>query len=135
MAGIMKVTLATEKNGSDSLRINKSDRNIKAHVSLLNFRDKETRQYIQLCDSLDITGYGETPEKAREMVLFSISNYFDYLIDLPAKQIEVELRNLGWKHSLLHTKQYSKVFVDISGELQNFNAVDDKVEREILETA
>ncbi|MBK7306852.1 MAG: hypothetical protein IPI88_07260 [Chitinophagaceae bacterium] len=79
--------------------------------------------------SLDITGYGETRERAIEMLKFSILDYFESLIKLPSKQIEAELHKFGWKQNKLRHKQYSKAYVDINGELQNFNAVDNKVER------
>ncbi len=121
--------------GKDILRVNKAAGKIHAVFHLYRFKDKDTNQIIVYCPSIDFTGYGENSDKATEMLKFSILDYFEYLIELPTKQIEEELRKLGWKHDKLLNKQYSKAYVDINGELQNFNAVDNKVERLTLATA
>ena len=130
--------LSVEKNAkgkADSLRINRSAGKIHGFMNVFKFQDKDTKQMIAYCPCFDITGYGETENKAVEMLKFSISEYFNSLIKLSQKQMESELTLLGWKHKKLQNKEYSKAYVDIDGQLQNLNAVDNKVERLTLETA
>ncbi|HEY5464929.1 MAG TPA: hypothetical protein VIJ95_16825 [Hanamia sp.] len=124
-----------EHAGNDFLRVTKSAKKINGLLNVLRFKDKDTQQIIAYCPALDITGYGENENKASEMLKFSIQDFFDYLIDLSSKQIEVELRAIGWNHDKLHNKEYSKAYIDINGELKNFNAVDNKVEILTLEAA
>jgi hypothetical protein len=122
-------------SGIESLRVHKSAKKIVGFVNIFRFRDKDTNQFLSFCPSLELTGYGETEHKALEMLKFSISDYFDYLIELSPKEIEKELRLHGFTHDKIKNKEYSKVFVEINGDLKNFNAVDDKVERLTLEAA
>ena len=120
----------------DSLRISRSGGRIHSFITVFKFTDKDTNQIISYCPAFDISGYGENEDKALEMLKFSISEYFNYLIStLSNKQMEAELRQLGWKQSTFRHKNYSKAYVDINGELQNLNAVDNKVEIMTLQTA
>ncbi|MCX6187078.1 MAG: hypothetical protein NTU43_08795 [Bacteroidetes bacterium] len=121
-----------EEKKDEFIRINRTKKKINGFVECLNYRDKDTRQIIIYLPSFQLTGYGETKEKAFEMLKFSLDDYFSYLIDLPTKKLEAELVNLGWIHNLNKNKEYSKVFVDVKGELKNYNAVGDAVEVEIL---
>ncbi len=50
---------------------------------------------------------------------------------LSKKQIEVELRKLGFKQERLQYKNYSKLYVDENGALQNFE--EDTLEENIHE--
>jgi hypothetical protein len=134
--GNLSITNAiSDSTGKEAIRVNKAAGKIDGHLSLMRFKDKDTNQIIIFCPSLDITGYGDTSKKAGEMLTFSIREYLDHLIKLPSKQIEAELNKFGWKKNRLSHKQYSKAYVDINGELQNFNAVDNKVERLTLHAA
>jgi len=118
-----------DENFIDSLRIDPNKRNIKAYIGILKFVDKDTLQWVYYMPALDITGYGKTEEKASEMLKFSIGELFNHLLSLSSKRLQVELSNLGWKRNYFRNKEYSKSYVDIDGELQNFNAIDNKVER------
>lgn len=124
-----------DKSENDYIRINRSQGRIVGNVTLVGFIDKDTRQQIMYCPSLDATGYGETEEKAMEMIKFSISEYFSFLIQLSTKNMEAELRNAGFTQLKNKTKEYSKAFVDIDGQLQDLNAVDNKLKRFTLEAA
>ena len=135
MSNLNLTSAPAPPEGKESIRVNKAAGRINGYISVLKFVDKDTKQFMIFCPSLDITGYGATGKKAIEMLKFSILEYFEYLIKLPSKQIESELNKLGWKQNRLRHKQYSKAYVDINGELQNFNAVDNKVERLTLHAA
>jgi hypothetical protein len=75
-----------------------------------------------------LTGYGSNDEKSFKMLKFSITDFFDHLMTLPPQKREQELNQLGWKQNSLKNKEFSKLYVDINGELKNFNAVADEVE-------
>lgn len=123
------------KPENESLRINRAQRRIDANLSLMGFVDKDTNQQIFYCPALDVTGYGENESKAIEMIKFSIAEYFKFLLSLSVKKMEDQVRLRGFAHVKNKTKEFSKSFVDIDGELQNFNAVDDTVKRFTLEAA
>lgn len=123
------------KPHNDSLRISRAQKRIVGHVTLVGFIDKDTEQQIIYCPSLDATGYGETEAKAMEMIKFSISEYFKFLVGLSTKKMEEELRSIGFAHVNNKTKEFSKASVDIAGQLQNLNAVDNKIKRFTLEAA
>ena len=71
-------------------------------------------------------------KKAEEMLKFSLDDFNNFLIKLSPKKISDELGKLGWKHSVIKNKEYSKAYVDMSGNLKNFNAVGDKVEEKLV---
>ena len=125
------------KDSPDTFRIKrtKEGAHFNGYMNVFKFQDKDTNQYISYCPSFDLSGYRETPEKAVEMLEFSVRDFFKSLFTVSAKQLQTELNELGWKQNKLSHKQYSRPFADINGELQNFNALDDKVERMVLHAA
>lgn len=135
MGQLELIPVKTNEPREEKLQVNKPAGKIHGGMAIIRFQDKDTKQFISFCPSLDISGYGLTKEKAFEMLRFSISEYFGYIIKLPLNEIEEELNKLGWKRNRLFRKQYSKSFVDINGELQNFNAIEGTVERFRLEAA
>lgn len=126
---------AAPKADTLSIKRSRGEGHFKGYMNVLKFQDKDTNQFISYCSCFDLSGYGETQENAIEMLKFSVHEYFKYLISLTPKQMEAELTSLGWKQNKIWHKQYSKAFADINGELQNFNALDNKVERMALHAA
>ncbi len=120
---------------NDSLHININSQRINFNLNTFKYRDKDTRQIVFYIPSLELTSYGATEEKATEMIKFSIDDYFTFLLTLPTKKLQKELSSLNWNQSILKNKEYSKAYVDVSGQLKNFNAVGDKVERLTLVAA
>ena len=114
------------------LRVDHRHGSIEAQVRIIIFKDKDTNQYVISVPSLNITGYGSTKKRAMEMLKFSFDDFNMNLIRMPIGNISALLRKLGWKRSQLHNKNFSKSYIDINGELKNFNVVDNKVESEIL---
>lgn len=119
----------------DCLRINRSTGNISGLMSVFKFQDRDTKQIICFCPSFDISGYGENETKAFETLKFSVKEYFEHLLKLSPKPMSSELAGMGWKQSKFRHKEFSNSFVDVNGDLHNFNAVDNKVERMTLEAA
>jgi len=120
---------------SEQLKINFHKRTATANINALSFIDKDTKQHIFYFPAFEITGYGETHAKALEMAKFCINDFIAGLLGLPESKAKQELSILGWKRSNLFHKEYSKAFVDGNGELKNFNAENDKVERVTLSMA
>lgn len=119
----------------ETLRINRSAKNIKGRLAAFSWIDADTNQHVVYIPSLEITGYGENRNKAVEMLDFSVKEYLTSLIRLPKGQLEEELFKLNFKKNKFFNKEFSKAYVDLAGELQNFNAVDNKVEKLTLESA
>jgi len=116
----------------DLIRINKN--RITAELSMLKFIDKDTKQYVFVLPAFDISGYGETEEKALEMLKFVLNEVNNQIITSSQKDRTTFFEGLGWKHAIFKNKEFSKAYIDIDGNLQNFNAVDNKIERLTLET-
>lgn len=125
--GELKFKHIKGKNHIEELHINKVKENIKACLRVIKYIDKETKHHVSYIPSLEISGYGNTRKEATEMLHFSLDEYFAFLISCPETKMQKELRELGW----LKNKDYSKAYVDISGNLKDF-AVMDTVEEEML---
>lgn len=117
----------------DHVHINRKEKGakIKASISVYKYQDKETNQFIVYIPSLEISGYGETDQKATEMAQNSVKEYLLSLAFMLPKKAESELASLGWKHNRIRNKDYSKSYVDLSGELKDF-AVNEIVEQQEL---
>ncbi len=124
---IVKVTKQEEY-----LRVDHRHGSIEAQIRIIIFKDKDTKQYVVLAPSLDVTGYGSTKKKAMEMLKFSLDDFNMSLIGMPIGNISAFLKKLGWKRGQLKNKNFSKSYIDINGELKGFNIEDNKVESEIL---
>ncbi len=127
----------TEAIGKEELSVNVGGRRkqIKATVNVFRFIDKDTKQYVLYIPSFEMSGYGETPKKAEEMIEFVIKDWLTYLKDLPVEKIQKELSNLGWKKSGLFNEQYSHTYVDDEGKVKEMNADNDTIERLSLTAA
>lgn len=119
----------------DHVKVNRSKRRITGVMNVLRFQDKDTNQYLAYCPSFDISSYGETKDKATEMLKASIDSFFSHLLSLSVKKMDEELRELGFLHVKDKTKEFSKAYVDINGEMQELNALNDEIEHLQLEAA
>jgi len=115
--------------GSDTLRINTTTGIVHAHLYVIRFQDADTLQYVAYIPTLDISGYGENLKDATTMLQFSLEQFFVTLTALKPAQQKIELSKLGWKQNNFRTKEYSRMQVDVNGELKNFNVVTDSVEK------
>ena len=113
----------------DILRIHHHKGHVNGRVSIFKFIDKDTKQFVLFVPSLNISSYGENHDKAFEMMKYSITGLFEYFVNLSHKDLEKELRKMGWKKAILKSKEFSKMAVNIDGNLENLNAFEDKVER------
>ena len=126
MITLKNITSSKQNNEQNTIRI--GSESISGTMTVFRFRDKDTRQIIHYAPSLELTSYGNDEAKSIEMLKFSISDFFDYLMSMAPKKREKELTDLGWKQNTLKNKEFSKSYVDINGELKSLNAVADEVE-------
>jgi hypothetical protein len=113
----------------DYLRIHHNRGKVNGKLSIFKFTDKDTKQLVLFAPSLNISSYGETQDKAYEMIKSSIIDLFDHFVTLSKKELEKQLRELGWEKARLKNKEFSQMAVAIDGALENLNAFEDKVER------
>ena len=100
MAVISHMNIIQKTIETEQLHVKLSKRNIKGaikgNIGAFKFIDKDTKQYVMYIPSLEISGYGDTEDKAREMLKFSLDDFSKYLVSLPFEQINEELVKLGW---------------------------------------
>ena len=125
---------SSDNINGDFIRINGNKGKIDGHMWAFKYIDKDTKQAIIYVPSFEISGYGETFDKAENILKFNLDQLFDYLSELSMQEIDTELSKLGWSKGVF-SKQYSRVFIDINGELKNLNAEDNKVEIATLTAA
>ncbi|MFZ6023794.1 MAG: hypothetical protein ACOYVG_04980 [Bacteroidota bacterium] len=118
----------------ESLKVNARKGRVVLEVNGFNFIDKDTKQFVIYIPSLNISGYGETKEKADEMIKESFDFFCSHLISLDPSKMNALLATLGW-HKKFFAKQFSKLYVDEMGELKNFNAENNHIERFALTAA
>jgi hypothetical protein len=123
----------TQPSKFDTLHISKTknSKTISANLSAFKYQDKSTGQFVIYVPSVEASSYGETRDKAEEMIKESLKDFCTYLAGLSKKEVEYELIKLGWKNNKIRKKDFSKSYVDVSGDLKDF-AVDQKVEHETL---
>lgn len=127
----LKIEKSRSRTSEETLRILRSKGRAHGKVNIISYRDKDTRQIIMYIPSFDITGYGNTPEKAQEMVKFSFNEYLDMLLHLQSGHMEKVLKKLGWQKKV-DTIEFSKAYIDSEGKLKNLNAVADEIEESVL---
>lgn len=128
MGSFSELRVLDAKLSKETLHIDKKKEQIKVALTAFRYIDKDTRQFVIYMPALEISAYGADPKKAEEMLKFSLDEYFKFLINLKPVKLEQELSALGWKKGLFK-KNYSKIYIDSDGELKNFNAANNKVER------
>lgn len=104
------------------LHINRNTQKISWNAKGIKLKDKDTRQIVIYIPSFEITGYGSTEKKALEMLKSATEGFFKHLMHLSVKEMNAEIVKLGWKQNRLKKKDYSNAYVDIDGDLKDFNA-------------
>lgn len=133
----MKISSFVEREvtgAPESLHINLNKGHILGTFRAYKFIDKDTNQHVVYMPSFDISGYGETAEKASEMFRFLLDEFGVYLLSLTMKKVHQELAKFGWRQGMF-SKDFSKAYVDSSGILQNLNAREDSIEALTLTAA
>ncbi|MEO5997649.1 MAG: hypothetical protein ABIN89_12995 [Chitinophagaceae bacterium] len=66
----------------DTLRIDSKKGKVEGQFDTIKYVDKETMQIVVYIPSVEVSGYGETYEKAAEMLKFNLNEFFEYLTNL-----------------------------------------------------
>ena len=123
------------KPEKEFLKISFSHRKVDAGMHVISFIDKDTKHHVFYAPSIEVSAYGETSEEAAEMMSQAIKDCFKHLLSLGQEGVNKELEKLGWDHDTLFEKEYSKVYVNFKGELQEFNAEEHSIKHHMLTTA
>jgi hypothetical protein len=115
------------KSTKEIVRFNKNS----IHIKVMAFTGKEGDFYVTISPTLNVSGYGKTKDESKDSFHENMKLFCSDIRALPKKQIEVELRKLGFKQERLQHKNYSKLYVDENGALQNFE--EDTLEENIHE--
>ena len=104
-------------------------------ICMFHFMDNG--HHIAYMPSLNLTGYGDSEEEAKELLMdHVVKDFLDGLFTLPKSQIVEELKKLGWEKSQFFDKEFSKSYVDIDGVLREFNLpAETKIESQLMAVA
>lgn len=86
--------------------------------------------HINYIPSMNISGYGDTPQEAEDMVMESLKDFFESLAKSDIKSGLKELEKLGWKKNSLFKKRLSPSYVDKAGILKEFNLPEETIIKE-----
>ena len=67
------------RSSTEQFHINLRKQYIRYRLSAMKFIDKDTKQHVIYIPSLNISSYGETNDKAEEMMRFCLEEYFSFL--------------------------------------------------------
>lgn len=106
----------------------KMDRQKKVFSGLFKiFELIDNNQIILYLPALDLSAYGETKEKAIEMLNDIMVEYGRNLFTVNQEQVRIEFEKYGWRQNLYFKKKYdnSNSYIDIKGILRNFELPED----------
>lgn len=100
----------------------------------LAFTGKSGEYWVSIIPSLNVSGYGESEEDAIKDLQYNLRVLYEDLYELTLAQRDSELKKLGWSQNKFFKRQYSSVYIDENGVLQNFDSPS-QVKKSILEPA
>ena len=121
-------------NRGDKIRFNLNNNNASILLNAVSFIDKDTKQHLLYIPSLDMSSYGENPDKANEMMRASLEYYFANLLCMDLEAIEEELGKYGWSRTMPGSEFFISP-IEINGRLQDFNAENNIIEHLTLQAA
>lgn len=104
------------KNTVEFVRVNKR----RISLGAVQISGKNDGYYVVVMPSLGVSGYGTTEDEAQKSFEHNLNLFCEDLLSLSRHEIEMELTKLGFKKEILKNKNFSKVYVDGKGILQNF---------------
>ncbi len=121
-------------NRGDKIRFNLSKNNASLLLNAISFIDKDTKQHLLYIPSLDISSYGENPDKANEMMRASLEYYFANLLCMDLDAIAEELGKYGWSRIMAGSEFFISP-IEIDGRIEDFNAENNIIEHLTLQAA
>src|SRR5690606_39311069 len=94
----------------------------KINVGTMVIRGKDGNYFVCISPALNVSGYGETEEEAKESFMENIDLFCSDLMILSKEKIEHELFKLGLRREKYKTKNFSKLYVrseEHTSELQS----------------
>jgi len=101
-------------NFTETLRI--SANRIRIEMVIVSGQDGEF--FVKYNPSLNISGYGNTPEDAEKSFQEAIRLFIDDIRSLGKSDLELYLNSIGWSKQKLRNKNFSHLYVDENGDLQ-----------------
>ena len=92
------------KKRIDHLDVNFSARKVRGVLNFFQF--KEAGYIIKYIPSLNLSAYGKTEKKCKDMLDEVLLEYFEQLTSLSSKKGLIELSQYGWKRSKWFNKQF-----------------------------
>ncbi len=104
------------ENVQETIRIHKNIVTMKVVVIM----GKDGDYFVALAPSVNVSGYGKTKEEARQSFGENAETFLLDIMSLDKLQRDKELSKMGFRKEVFKNKNYSKVYIDENGELQNF---------------
>ena len=80
---------------------------------------KDHEQWVCIAPSINVSGYGNSVEEAKESFTHNIETFMEDLFKLKTDMRNKYFKSLGWKQDIFFKRRYSNAFVDTDGILQN----------------
>lgn len=117
------------------IEVGKQKGSIAGRFNVFRYVDKDTKQHVLYIPSIELSAYGETLDKAKDMLGISIEELFMFFRQISREKLQAELSKLGWTKNKLFNKRFSHTAVDVDGNLQYLNAEKNTIERLSLTAA
>jgi len=92
---------------------------VTVRVPIIQF--EEDNNQIIYCPALEVTGYGNSEDEAKEAFEISLSEFFKYT--LHKRTLYNEMRRLGWKVKKSMSKAHPPSMSKLLEENDNFNRI------------
>jgi hypothetical protein len=93
----------------------------KISIRALLFFGKEGVHYVVVSPSVLVSGYGETEKEALESFKHNLKVFGSDVLSVKAEERDLYLSSLGFQKEDKHDKNFSHVYVDSKGVLQEFD--------------
>ena len=93
-----------------------SKNSIKAKINVLT--GKEDTIWVMYCNALNVSGYGDTKQEAKESFDLNIGLFCENVLSVNHETQKKYLTELGWEAKKYMSKQFSKAYVNEKGQLQ-----------------
>jgi hypothetical protein len=90
---------------------------LEAEIRIITGKDND--QWVFVSPSLNVSGYGNSIEEAKESFTHNVEVFMGDLFKLGVNDRMKYIKSLGWIKDKFFDRRYSKVFVDSDGILQN----------------
>jgi predicted RNase H-like HicB family nuclease len=116
-----RILKSADKSPLENEQLHVSGKGVKFQVNRL--LGKDGGYWVAIAPSIGVSGYGKTQEAAIESFDHNIVVFVDDVMEMSHSGREKYLTELGWKKNRIWSKQFSKVYVDNDGVLNNLESV------------